>query len=98
MNEDKNEKVVIVNCNCGCEEEIHIKRFDDDNEEYYLSIHESKFSSKQNGLWRTFKERIKSIWRIIRGKEYLLCDIVLTKSELNELVEKLIKIKDDNQK
>ena len=91
MKANKDEKVVIANCNCGCEEEIHIKRFDDD-ENYYLSLHECKFYSKQNGIFKTIGHRIKSSWRILRGKEYLLCDLVLNKRELNEFIEKLQEI------
>lgn len=88
---DKNESVIVFNCNCGCDEEIHIKRFSGDDD-YYLSIHESKFYSKQNGLFKTIKSRIKSAWRVLRGKDYLLCDLVLNKHEIKVLIEKLQEI------
>lgn len=88
-NEDKDEKIIVVNCDCGCEEEIHIKVFDQETNVYYLTIHEAKFSSKQNGIFKTIRNRIKGAWRILRGKEYLLCDILLNKKQLNEFIEKL---------
>ena len=93
-NGNKDLKVVIVNCDCGCGEEIHIKKYVDNvSSDYYITINESKFSSKQNGIFRTIGKRLKSAWNILRGKEYLLCDINITEKNIDELINKLEEIK-----
>lgn len=84
---DKHTKVVIVNCNCGCDEAIQIKKlvYDvKDEDEYYLSILAGEFGSTQRGIFRTIGHRIKLAWKMLRGKEYLLTEIVMTKEELEE--------------
>lgn len=84
---DKHTKVVIVNCNCGCDEAIQIKKlvYDvKDDDEYYLSILAGEFGSTQRGIFRTIGHRIKLAWKMLRGKEYLLTEIVMTKEELEE--------------
>lgn len=92
---DKDLKMIIVNCNCGCEEEIHIKRYVDDGtpNDYYITISEGKFYSLQGGILRRIGHRLKCIWRAIRGKEYLLCDINITEKQIDELIKNLEEIK-----
>ena len=84
---DKHTKVVIVNCNCGCDEAIQIKKlvYDvKDDDEYYLSILAGEFGSTQRGIFRTIGHRLKLAWKMLKGKEYLLTEIVMTKEELEE--------------
>lgn len=84
--EDKHTKVVIVNCNCGCDEAIQIKKlvYDVNDDEYYLSILAGEFGATQRGIFRTIGHRLKLAWKMLRGKEYLLTEIVMTKEELEE--------------
>jgi hypothetical protein len=85
--EDKHTKVVVVNCNCGCDEAIQIKKlvYDANNdEEYYLSILAGEFGATQRGIFRTIGHRIKLAFKMLFGKEYLLTEIVMTKEELEE--------------
>lgn len=93
-NKDDEVKMIIVNCNCGCEEAISIKKyiFDkevQDDEEYYLSILAGQFSAKQRGIFRTIGHRLKLAWKMLRGKEYLLNEIVIKKPEFEELKKKI---------
>ena len=92
---DKDLKMIIVNCDCGCEEEIHIKRYVDGGtpNDYYITISEGKFYSLQGGILRRIGHRLKCIWRAIRGKEYLLCDINITEQQIDELIKNLEEIK-----
>lgn len=88
VNADKDIKEIIINCSCGCDEEIHIKKYIGDDvipDDYFITISESKFYSKQNGILKTIKNRLKSIWRAISGKEYRLCEVNLSKTNLEEL-------------
>jgi hypothetical protein len=95
--ETKKEKLIIVNCDCGCNEEIHISKYQDVGlpNDYYISIMESKFYSMQGGMWSKFKHRIKMVWRAITGKEYKLCEICLTEQDIDNLIQKLENIKKD---
>lgn len=93
-NEDKEEKVVINTCNCGCGSEIVIKRFIDDQipTEYYISINSSLFDQEQLGIFKLIGRRLKRAWFDLIGKNYLYLDICMTQSQLNEYIEKLQKI------
>ena len=82
--EDKHTKVVVVNCNCGCDEAIQIKKLTDDDNEYYLSILAGEFGATQRGIFRTIGHRIKLAFKMLLGKEYRLTEIVMTKAELEE--------------
>ena len=94
-NADKDLKMIIVNCDCGCDEEIHIKRYvyDEIPDDYYITISGGKFYSLQGGILHRIGHRLKCIWRAIRGKEYLLCDINITKQQIDELIKNLEEIK-----
>ena len=83
---DSDCKLVIVNCNCGCDEEIKIKKFNHSDNEYYLTIHTSKFSYGQKGIFKQILHRLNISLKMLLGKEYLLTELVLNKKEINELV------------
>jgi hypothetical protein len=92
--EDKDSKIIIVNCNCGCDEAIHIKKIKYDDElqipdEYYISIGTTQFYAKQKGIFRTIGHRVKLAFLMLFGKEYRFTELVLTKDELSELRQKL---------
>ena len=87
----KDEKIIIVNCDCGCDDEIHIRRYEDND--YYITIGASKFYTEQVGILGKIKQRLQHIWCAIRGKEYLLCDICLTEEHIDELIEKLKEVR-----
>lgn len=96
-NADKDLKMIVVNCDCGCDEEIHIKKYvyeepEIDND-YYITISEGKFYSLQGGVLHRIGHRLKCIWRAIRGKEYLLCDINIKEEQIDELIKNLEEIK-----
>ena len=97
-NSNKYTKIIKINCDCGCDEEIQIKKFNDDEikpeeMEYYMSIHTSKFYSEQKGIFRLIGHRIKLAFKMLFGKEYLLCDLVLNKNDIDEFIKGLEEIK-----
>lgn len=97
-NGNKDTKIIKINCDCGCDEEIQIKKFNDDEikpeeMEYYMSIHTSKFYSEQKGIFRLIGHRIKLAIKMLFGKEYLLTDVVLKENDINDLVKCLEEIK-----
>lgn len=90
----ENEKVLKIECSCGCGEEIRIQKniYTNDKADYYLSLQVSQFYAKQNGIWRTIKHRIKTAFKILRGKEYRLTDIILEEDDMKELKKYIGKI------
>lgn len=82
--EDDNRKQVILNCDCGCHQGINIT-YDADLKYYYIDVVCGAFTERQKGLFRTIRERIKAAWFMLRGKEYRLCDICVTKEQVIEL-------------
>ena len=73
----KDTKLVICNCNCGCDEALQVKKFTYDDvspneQEYYISVLAGVFSERQRGVFRTIFHRINIAWKMLLGKEYLL--------------------------
>ena len=90
----KDTKLVVCNCNCGCDEAIQVKKFTYDDvspneQEYYISVLAGVFGERQRGIFRTIFHRINIAWKMLLGKEYLLSEIVLTSDEFQELKKKL---------
>ena len=95
--ETKKEKLIIMNCDCGCNEGIYVTKYKELGlpNDYYITITTSKFYSEQDKMWTKFKKRLKMIWFAIRGKEYRLCEICITDNDIDELIKKLENIKKD---
>ena len=94
---NKNDKseLIIIDCDCGCEEAIYIRKFVYENSEpdYSLSICGGKFYTEQKGIFRIIGSRLKNAWRVLRGKDYRLCDIIIKPTTIDELIEKLEEIR-----
>lgn len=93
-NKNEKEKIVIANCNCGCNQALQITKFnyadeEDIDEDYYLSITAGLFSERQRGIFKTIGHRIKLAFKMLLGKEYLLCDIILNKQEIKDFIKSL---------
>ena len=83
-----NEKMIIVNCDCGCEEKLSISKIDE-ADRFYMTLHSCQFYTKQEGIFKIIIHRIKTAFMMLLGKEYLLTDIVLTKEDINKLKDNL---------
>ena len=91
---DKENQELIVTCDCGCEEAIHIKIDVDEeiNLVAFLSYMNGKFYNS-NSCWETIKNKCKKIWAIIRNKDYYYSDVLFTIEEFLEFREYLNSIK-----
>ena len=80
----KENNELIITCNCGCGSGLLWKavKFDDKDEQYFLSFIENSWFAKQTGLIRPY---FKRLWKALRGKEYCLTELVMTKTEITEL-------------
>ena len=93
----KKEELIVVNCDCGCNEGIYIIKYKEIGlpNDYYIEIATTKFYSEQDKMWTKFKKRLKTIWFAIKGKEYRLCEICITDEDIDNLIKKLKEIKKD---
>ena len=85
ISEDRKE--LIVTCHCGCGNAFHIQLdkslIDEDEPEDqkvygYMSYMRNDFVTEQGGRWRN---KIKSIVRILRNKDYYYSDVLMTKGD-----------------
>lgn len=79
------ETELIVSCNCGCENGIHL-RIDKDDEKWYtiMTYTNGNFYRDQTNVFHTFKNKLKKIWAIIRNKDYYYSDVIMSKEEYQE--------------
>lgn len=86
-NENNDEKVIKIECSCGCGNEIRIQKniYANDKADYYLSLDVMQFYAKQQGVMKTIRHRIKTAFNFLRGKEYKLTDIVLEEEDIKEI-------------
>ncbi len=79
------ETELIVSCNCGCENGIHL-RIDKDDEKWYtiMTYTNGNFYRDQTNVFHTFKNKLKKIWAIIRNKDYYYSDVIMSKDEYQE--------------
>lgn len=79
-------KTINLNCSCGCQQAFELC-FDPNTDAIYISTLVSCFYERQHIIRKTILRRIKIAWAILRGKEYMFHDIVLTGFQWDEFVE-----------
>ena len=88
------QKDLNVRCTCGCGNGFQIIfRFEEDENYVYIDTLTSGFYSEQRGIWDTIKRRIEAAWFMLRGQEYHLHDVVLSKDQWNEFVKAANEVK-----
>jgi hypothetical protein len=73
-------KEIIVPCDCGCS----ILTFEKDEDSIIVSHYGSSWYSKQDTFWSNFKESVKMIWMIVRGKKFHLYDIIIANDDIEK--------------
>ena len=87
---------VNVLCDCGCHNGLHMHICadkDDVVDSVYIMTTASPFFTKQCGIFGTIKNRIKAAWFMLRGKEYMLHDLILESESWNEFVNAVNKLR-----
>ena len=80
---------LLVSCNCGCEQGVHIRVDKEDNDMYFLMTYTNgNWYSNQNKTVRAvIREKLKKIWCIIRNKDFHYSDISMTSKDFQEFKE-----------
>lgn len=93
-NKKRNEistNILYVECECG----THLVEFisDEDDTEVYINFYTDNFYSKQTeSFFSRWKSKIKYIWYVLKGRQYVLEEIVIDKKDINLLIDGLKKI------
>lgn len=76
-------EILHIRCDCGAFEIVEIGRFEDEDEPFYFTITTSA---------KSLKEKMKVIWRVIRGSRYGITDEVLfNKKDARKIIKWLEK-------
>ena len=83
---------LIVTCDCGCEDALHIL-VDKDNDKYYsfLSYMNGNFYRDQYTPFERTKRKLQKIWAIIRNKDYCYSDVIMSKEDFETFIAYLNK-------
>ena len=82
---------MIVTCECGCHDVIHIRVDDTDKDYDHYAI-----QTYMNGNWyrdqddrvlRSIGRKLKKIWAIIRNKDYYYSDILMSREDFRKFKE-----------
>lgn len=76
---------VIISCNCGCGDGYSFQLSKEEDLYCFSSCITSKFLAESKS--RRVRQKLKMIWSIIRGKDYINHDVVLNRAELKQLAE-----------
>ena len=86
----KDGKDLFVDCSCGCNEGLRLSLRGDEDGYMFLSLVSGSFYRDQDsGAFNALGRKLKKIWRIITGRDYVYSEICLTRSDLDELREYL---------
>jgi hypothetical protein len=86
---DKDNKKIMIECECGCSG-LEFNKFDWEDglpKEYYISGFVNTFYSEQRGFFYKLKNKIKTIWYILRYGTHRYQEICLTEKDLKDLKE-----------
>ena len=87
----KDKKELVVTCNCGCEEGVHIIKIEpdeyDDSVAYLAYISGNFYKEQEKSFWNIFRDKIKKIFCIIRNKDFYYSDIRMDKEDFQQFKE-----------
>ena len=84
---------IIITCGCGCGDGFEIIfKYHDEHDCVYLSTTTSGFYAMQDSFTKRLSRRIKAAWFMLRGKEFLLHEVIISKERWNNFVDEVNKI------
>ena len=86
-----------VSCSCGCSL-MRVSQYKSKKgfEEVYIESFIPSFYALQTPGWNKFKNALKMIWCILRGKEYWLFEIVVNQKESIIALKKAVASLEEN--
>ena len=88
--------VINVRCSCGCGiftvYALDLGGRKDEPEWDYFGLYYKLSHGKTSGISRAIKEKVKLLWCILVGKEYIFYDVSLKREDLEKLRDELTKV------
>jgi hypothetical protein len=86
---NKDNTELLISCDCGCEQGVHIRIDKEDNDMYFLMtyINGNWYSDQNKTVRAVIREKLKKIWCIIRNKDFHYSDINMTSKDFQEFKE-----------
>ena len=80
---------MIISCKCGCENGVHFKIDKEDYDMYCITTFtNSNWHRDQNDtILRVIGRKMKKIISILRNKDYVYSDLILSKTDFEEFKE-----------
>ena len=89
-------KDINIFCNCGCGDGFTFTfrvEPDDEFDYVYFSTFTSVFYSMSRSFLNTLRRRIEAAWFMLRGKEFYLHEVILTKEQWSDFVKSVNEVK-----
>jgi len=84
-------KSVIVECECSTHN-MKITSYEEESQ-IYISMFTDNFYWKQDGIFKTLFGRIATAWKMLIGKQYLLEQVIVDKSDVDKIIKALKSMK-----
>jgi len=78
-----------LECSCGCGS-LTFEYFDDEKDEISISYNLPAWYAYQTSTWERFKNAIKIIWAIVRGKEYRFYEVLIDDMKILDEFKKFV--------
>jgi len=89
---DKKQKhSLFIECDCGCVG-LKLDKFWEDepeNDEMYMTFWIAKFYANQDTSWDRLKVKMKLLWRVLKGGDYFLQELVVTRKNVEKMKDYL---------
>lgn len=81
----ENKKELIVTCECGCDNAIHIRINGDDKEDdcYVIQTYMNGnwYRDQESSVFKCIGKKLKKIWAIIRNKDFHYSEILISRED-----------------
>lgn len=85
------EDELIISCDCGCDEGIHIKIQELGDSYAFMTYSSGNFYKEQRPFW----SKLKKIWAIIRDKDFYYSEVIMTRNDFAEFAKWLCRKREE---
>ena len=83
----KDNKELIINCGCGCDNSVHIKVDGDGDYCFITYLSGNYYREQEESVFAVIKKKMRRIWAIIRNRDYCYSDIIMKTQDFEEFKE-----------
>ena len=83
----KDNKELIINCGCGCDNSVHIKVEGEGDYCLITYLNSNYYREQEESIFKVIKKKMRRIWAIIRNKDYCYSNIIMRTQNFDEFKE-----------